>query len=102
MLPWASVYTCPSAPLSGVITSVPPRRLLALPIDDTVTSIACPGRAKGGSVAVTMTAATFLSWRFVPAGSVTPMLPSMLMMLCTVNGVWVVWSPDPSRPTTMP
>jgi hypothetical protein len=28
----------PVAPLSGVISSVPPRRLLALPIDDTTTS----------------------------------------------------------------
>jgi len=67
-----------------------------------VTSICWPARENGGSVAVTITAATFLSWRLVPTGMVTPMLASMLMMLCTVKGVCVVWSPDPSRPTTMP
>ena len=49
---------CPSAAFSGVITSVPPRRLLASPIAETVTSIWLPARAKGGSVAVTKTAAT--------------------------------------------
>jgi len=61
-----------------------------------------PARANGGKVAVTITAATFFNCRLVPGGRVTPMLESMLMMLCTVNGVWVVWSPLPSRPTTMP
>ena len=84
------------------MTRVPPRRLLALPIEDTVTSIAWPGRAKAGRLAVTMTAATFLSCMLVPCGTVTPMLPSMLTMLCLVKGVCVVWSPLPSRPTTRP
>ena len=38
----------------------------------------------------------------VPGGIVTPNCVSMLMMLCTVNGVCVVWSPVPLRPTTSP
>jgi hypothetical protein len=84
------------------MTSVPPRRLFALPIDDTVMSIVCPGRANGGRLAVTITAATFFSCSVWPGGSVTPMLPSMLITLCTVKGVCVVWSPEPSRPTTRP
>jgi len=58
--------------------------------------------AKAGSVAVTVTAATFLSCGLTFGGIVTPYLASMLRMLCTVNGVWLVWSPVPSRPTTRP
>ena len=41
--------------------SVPPCRLLAEPIDDTVTSILAPGLENAGSEPVTMTAATFLA-----------------------------------------
>ena len=81
---------------------MPPRRLFALPIEDTVTSRFCPGRAKAGSEVVTITAATFFSCRLVPGGSVTPSCDSIEVMLCTVNGVCVVWSPLPSRPTTRP
>ena len=90
--------------MSGAISSVPPRRLFALPSDDTVTSIASPGRANGGSVAVTITAATFFNCMFcvVAAFSVMPRLPSMFVRLCVVNGVCIVWSPVPSRPTTRP
>ncbi|MNM67815.1 hypothetical protein D3C81_793580 [compost metagenome] len=95
-------YTWPSAPLSGVISSVPPRRLLALPIDETTTSSWLPGCAYGGSVAVTITAATFFSCMFLPAGSVTPSCESMFVMLCVVNGVCMVWSPVLSSPTTRP
>ena len=101
-LPCDIAYTRPSAPLSGVSRRVPPRRDFALPMDDTVTSSDCPGWAKGGSIAVTITAATFFNCRLVPGGRLTPNCCSMDVMLCTVNGVWVVWSPLPSSPTTSP
>ncbi len=81
---------------------MPPFRDLALPMEEAVTSICCPARAKGGRLAVTITAATFFNCRLWPGGRFTPMLESMLMMLWTVKGVWVVWSPEPSRPTTIP
>ncbi|SUH04165.1 Uncharacterised protein [Salmonella enterica subsp. enterica] len=42
-------------PFNGVINNVPPRRLLAFPIEETTTSIVCPCRAKGGYDAVTIT-----------------------------------------------
>ncbi len=93
---------------------MPPRRLFALPSDDTVTSIASPGRANGGSVAVTITAATFFNCMFV-SGDTAPLVApacwlliemprfaSMFASVCVVNGVCVVWSPVPSRPTTRP
>ena len=82
--------------------SVPPRRLFALPSDETFTSMAWPGCANGGNCAVTITAAMFLSCMFVPGGTVTPICCSMALRLCTVNGVDVVWSPVPSSPTTRP
>jgi len=75
---------------------------LALPSDDTVTSIAWPGREKGGKVAVTITAAVFLSWMFWPGGTDTPSACSIEITLCRVKGVCVVWSPVPSRPTARP
>ena len=71
-------------------------------MDETVMSTTWPGLENGGKSALIDTAATFFNCRLVPGGRVTPMLPSMLMMLCTVNGVCVVWSPEPSRPTTRP
>ena len=78
--------------------------LLALPIEETVTSISWPGCAKAGKVAVTIAAATFFSCMLllVPLGTFTPSCCSMLTTLCTVKGVCVVWSPLPSRPTTSP
>ncbi len=90
---------------------MPPRRLLALPSEDTVTSIASPGRANGGSVAVTITAATFFSCMFdseavppveVPLLIEMPRFASMFASVWVVKGVCVVWSPVPSRPTTRP
>ena len=102
MLPCASAYTWLSTPLSGVINNVPPRKLLAFPIEETTTSMVCPWRPNGGSDAVTITAATFLSCILVPVGTVIPNCESMLLSVCVVNGVWVVWSPVPSRPTTSP
>jgi len=81
---------------------VPPRSDLALPIEETVTSICWPLRENGGSVPVTITAATFFSCSDCPGGRLTPMFESMLITLWTVKGVCVVWSPEPSRPTTRP
>jgi hypothetical protein len=100
--PCAMAYTCPSAPFSGDSSRLPPRRLLALPSEDTVTSMVCPARANGGSVPCTTTAATFFSCGFTFCGTTTPNCASMLRMLWMVNGVWLVWSPVPSRPTTRP
>jgi hypothetical protein len=51
---------------------------------------------------VTITAATFFNCSVVPGGSATPIDCSMEATDCTVNGVCVVWSPEPSRPTTRP
>jgi len=77
-LPCAIAYTWPSAPFNGVNSRVPPRKLLALPMEDTVTSIGCPGRAKAGKLAVTMTAATFFNCRRVVCSGVrlTPICDS--------------------------
>jgi hypothetical protein len=102
MLPCAIAYTWPLAPRKGVMTRLPPRRLFALPIEDTVTSMVWPGLAKGGRLACTVTAATFCSIGLVLGGTVTPNFASMFSMLWIVNGVWVVWSPVPSSPTTRP
>src|SRR5207342_1568802 len=101
-LPCATAYTCPSAPRSGAISNAPPRREPALPIDDTVTSMVWPGLAKAGNSAWIATAATFFSCGFTPGGIVTPSWSSIVLRLCTVNGVWLVRSPLPSKPTTRP
>ena len=79
--------------------SVPPRRLLAPPIDDTLTSIGWPGCAKAGSSAVTITAAELRPCGATPGGSVTPSDCSIEFRLCAVTAVC---SPVPSRPTTTP
>ena len=92
----------PSAPFRGVAISVPPRRLLALPSDETLTSMVWPGWAKAGNWAVTITAATLRNCMLAPAGTVTPICCNMACRLCVVKGVCVVWSPVPSRPTTRP
>ena len=52
---------CNNIHLNGVNNNVPPRKLFAFPMEDTVISSAWPGRAKAGSIAVTITAATFFS-----------------------------------------
>jgi hypothetical protein len=67
-----------------VAIRVPPRRLLALPSDETLTSITCPGWAKAGSVAVTITAATFFGCICTPGGTVTPICCSKAFRLCAV------------------
>ena len=51
---------------------LPPRSEPALPIEETVTSMAWPGLENGGSSACTVTAATFLSCGLVLGGIVTP------------------------------
>ena len=81
---------------------MPPRRLFALPSDDTLTSITWPGCANAGSCAVTITAATFLICMLVPGGIVTPICCNNALMLCVVKGAEVVWSPVPSSPITRP
>lgn len=86
--------------------------LFALASDDTVMSICSPGRANGGSTAVTMTAATFFNCMLLSVDDEPeavdvlliemPRFASMFASVCVVNGAWVVWSPVPSRPTTRP
>ena len=82
------------------MSSVPPARDLASPVELTVTSTRWPGLAKGGSSAVTITAATFLT--FTEDGlMVMPWRAIKFVRVCTVNLVWSL-SPVPSRPTTTP
>ena len=50
-LPCAIAYVLPSTPFRNVCSNVPPRKLPALPIDETVISIIWPGFLKGGSSA---------------------------------------------------
>ena len=59
-LPCAIAYTLPSTPFKKVCSKVPPRKLPALPIEETVISIVCPGFLNAGNSACTATAATFL------------------------------------------
>ena len=54
------------------MSKLPPRRLCALPIDDTVMSIVWPGFENGGSVACTVTAATLRSCGLTLSGTSTP------------------------------
>jgi hypothetical protein len=71
-------------------------------MDETVTSIVWPVFANAGRSAITVTAATFFSCGLTLLGIGTPNRASMLLMLWIVKGVWLVWSPVPSRPTTRP
>ena len=84
------------------MSKLPPRRLCALPIDDTVMSSVWPGFANGGSVACTVTAATLRSCGLTLSGTSMPSCANMFLIAWIVNGVWLVWSPVPSRPTTRP
>ena len=74
--------------------------LFASPMDETVTSIVSPSRVNGGSVAVTMTAATLSGFR-LDVSIETPNALSMLPMLCTVS-LTLFESPVFARPTTRP
>src|SRR5579884_3191671 len=98
--PCAAAYTCPSAPFSGVSISMPPCRLLASPIADTVMSTRVPGCPNGGRSAVTSTAAV-LRTRIAVGSTVTPMRASRLARLCAENTVCRL-SPVPFNPTTSP
>ncbi len=67
------------------------------------TSMRVPWRAKGGSVAVTTTAATFWVFKFFNSSRVlTPRRSSMPTRLCWVKGAFAKLSPVPLRPTTRP
>ena len=60
-----------------------------------------PCAAKGGRLAVTITAARF--WvRIVAPRVLTPRRSSMAWSDCLVNGMLLSVSPVPLRPTTMP
>jgi len=63
-----------------------------IPIEETVTSMLWPWRENGGKLAVTITAATFLSCSFCDCSWVklTPSCDSILAIACVVNGVCVV------------
>ena len=90
-----------SAPTSIVWRSTPPTSERALPIDETVTSSREPGRANGGRLAVTSTAATFFSRSCV----VSIWMPSRRISVISdsaANGACVVSSPVPERPVTTP
>ncbi len=65
-------------------------------------SMVWPGLEKAGRSAWMDTAATFFSCAVVPGGTLMPNWASMLLKVCTVKGVWVVWSPVPGSPTTRP
>jgi hypothetical protein len=80
--------------------SSPPARLLADPIDETVTSSAAPARANAGSSAVTTTAAAFLALSSA-ASTVTPSRVRSLASERRTTGE-LASSPVPARPTTMP
>jgi hypothetical protein len=81
--------------------SVPPVSEVASPSDDTVTSMRAPERTKGGRLAVTMTAATFLA-RERPPSLAMPRFSSMARIDCSVNGELRRLSPEPWSPITRP
>ena len=87
-------------PLRDVIKRVPPWREVASPREETKMSILVPGFTKGGRSAVTMTAATFLTFKAVGA-TVMSILLRRLERLCLVKPVWSL-SPVPFKPTTRP
>ena len=91
----------PSAPRNGVITSDPPASEDASPSEETVTSMREPERTKGGRLAVTITAATFLA-RVAPVSVAMPRLFSMERIDCSVKGALRMLSPVPWSPTTSP
>src|ERR1700722_3579714 len=83
---------------------MPPSRLRASPTDETITSNCIPGRENGGRLAVTKTAATFLTCTVVCTtlgGISTPMRARMLAKGWIVKRVWCLFA-GPLRPTTSP
>jgi hypothetical protein len=91
----------PSIPESDVKIKVPPMSDVESPIADTVTSIVDPQPTKGGSEAVTITAAR-LRVRIMVLRTLTPSRSSMDDRDCSVKGVLRSVSPVPCRPTTTP
>ncbi|MNT67722.1 hypothetical protein D3C72_2058880 [compost metagenome] len=83
------------------MTSVPPRSEVASPSELTVASMRLPGLEKGGSVAVTMTAATFLALDWPPCVEM-PRFCSMARIDWSVKGEERRLSPEPCRPTIRP
>ena len=74
---------------------MPPSRLMASPMEETVTSRRVPGGQTAGRLAVTKTAATFLTTRVV-GETCTPMRCSILAKVWVVK--MVCWrSPVPFR-----
>lgn len=80
---------------------LPPRSEEASPSELTVTSTRLPGLAKGGRLAVTITAAMFLAFDWPPC-VVMPRFCNIARMDCSVNGEERRLSPVPCRPTTRP
>ncbi len=64
-------------------------------------SIRLPGRANGGRVAVTMTAATFFGRKASPL-TLTPSRSSRFASASSVKGAFRIPSPVPASPTTRP
>ena len=97
--PCAIAYVCPSAPFKGAISNVPPLKLFALPMDETVTPIFCPTLVNGIKSAVIITAAEFFPLKLL----VSTFIPNCDIVDCIL---WSVnardESPVPSSPTTIP
>ena len=74
--------------------------LAASPVDAAVISMCSPGWANAGRVAVTITAAVFLT-RIAVGDTETPIRARMLVRLWLVKTVCCL-SPVPARPTTRP
>jgi hypothetical protein len=81
--------------------NVPPRSDVASPIELTFTSMRLPGLAKGGRLAVTITAATFFAFDWLPWVEM-PRFCSMARIDWSVKGEERRLSPLPCRPTTRP
>ena len=80
---------------------MPPCSVEASPSEETSTSSVVPVLTNGGSLAVTITAATFLLFS-ASGGTAMPSRCSMLAMVCGVNGLAVERSPVPLSPTMSP
>src|SRR3989338_3302036 len=80
--------------------SVPLCSEVASPAEETVTSSFWPDLTKGGSVAVTMTAATFLDLKSTDVGT-TPILDIRFVIACWVK-LERLLSPELLSPTTSP
>ena len=80
--------------------SVPPRRLFASPMAETVTSMVCPCFANGGSSACTTTGATSFILGLRLSEILMPKLFSMVLKVCSEKALF--FSPVPGRPTTRP